>query len=139
MAKIKGAKNNKKNPNKKVNVLLTISVILIILWFISGMIYIMGTVAEFFVISDILILNSLIAFCQIIFPIAIVTLMLLLVIHLITRLEECEKKINNEILLRKLEEHKKNDKPSQGEWKCSKCGKINKDYVGICGCGSNKD
>lgn len=28
--------------------------------------------------------------------------------------------------------------PSSGEWKCSKCGKVNQNYVGTCGCGEVK-
>lgn len=28
--------------------------------------------------------------------------------------------------------------PQVGEWKCSQCGKINKNYVGTCGCGTSK-
>lgn len=28
--------------------------------------------------------------------------------------------------------------PLQGEWKCSKCGRINQNYVGTCGCGQRK-
>lgn len=28
--------------------------------------------------------------------------------------------------------------PAAGEWKCSKCGKINQNYVGTCGCGEVK-
>lgn len=26
-----------------------------------------------------------------------------------------------------------------GEWKCSRCGKVNQNYVGTCGCGMTKD
>lgn len=29
--------------------------------------------------------------------------------------------------------------PSKGEWKCPKCGKINSNYVGTCGCGQLKE
>lgn len=29
--------------------------------------------------------------------------------------------------------------PSKGEWKCQKCGKINSNYVGTCGCGQLKE
>ena len=28
--------------------------------------------------------------------------------------------------------------PAANEWKCSKCGKINQDYVGTCGCGEKR-
>lgn len=28
--------------------------------------------------------------------------------------------------------------PSENEWKCSKCGNINQNYVGTCGCGEEK-
>lgn len=28
--------------------------------------------------------------------------------------------------------------PSENEWKCPKCGKINQNYVGTCGCGEVK-
>lgn len=28
--------------------------------------------------------------------------------------------------------------PEADEWKCSKCGRINKNYIGTCGCGTNK-
>lgn len=28
--------------------------------------------------------------------------------------------------------------PSAGEWKCPKCGKINQNYIGTCGCGEVK-
>lgn len=28
--------------------------------------------------------------------------------------------------------------PANGEWKCPKCGKINQNYVGTCGCGEVK-
>ena len=28
--------------------------------------------------------------------------------------------------------------PTENEWKCPKCGKINQNYVGTCGCGTNK-
>lgn len=28
--------------------------------------------------------------------------------------------------------------PSTNEWKCYKCGKINQNYVGTCGCGETK-
>ena len=28
--------------------------------------------------------------------------------------------------------------PASGEWKCPKCGKINQNYVGTCGCGEVK-
>ena len=31
-----------------------------------------------------------------------------------------------------------NAEPAAGEWKCPKCGKINKNYVGTCGCGEEK-
>lgn len=35
--------------------------------------------------------------------------------------------------------HKKIDKePTETEWKCPKCGKINQNYVGTCGCGEVK-
>lgn len=27
---------------------------------------------------------------------------------------------------------------TENEWKCPKCGKINQNYVGTCGCGTNK-
>ncbi len=30
------------------------------------------------------------------------------------------------------------NKPSENEWKCPKCGKINQNYVGTCGCGEIK-
>lgn len=32
----------------------------------------------------------------------------------------------------------KNQEPGANEWKCPKCGKINKNYVGSCGCGEEK-
>lgn len=35
--------------------------------------------------------------------------------------------------------HNKIDKkPTETEWKCPKCGKINQNYVGTCGCGEVK-
>lgn len=33
---------------------------------------------------------------------------------------------------------KKERVPSENEWKCPKCGKINQNYVGTCGCGEMK-
>lgn len=33
---------------------------------------------------------------------------------------------------------KVNNGPAAGEWKCPICGKINKNYVGTCGCGEDK-
>lgn len=32
----------------------------------------------------------------------------------------------------------KKDEPSENEWRCPKCGKINQNYVGTCGCGEVK-
>ena len=31
-----------------------------------------------------------------------------------------------------------NSTVSAGEWKCPKCGKINQNYIGTCGCGEVK-
>ncbi|MBQ7999921.1 MAG: hypothetical protein IJ298_01725 [Ruminococcus sp.] len=39
---------------------------------------------------------------------------------------------------KKEEERKPAGSPAQGEWKCTKCGRINQDYVGTCGCGQRK-
>lgn len=39
---------------------------------------------------------------------------------------------------KKEEERKPAGTLAQGEWKCSKCGRINQDYVGTCGCGQRK-
>ena len=36
------------------------------------------------------------------------------------------------------QEPKGDSEPSADEWKCPKCGKINKNYVGTCGCGEEK-
>lgn len=36
--------------------------------------------------------------------------------------------------------HSKLEKePTENEWKCPKCGSINQDYVGTCGCGQVKE
>ena len=55
-----------------------------------------------------------------------------------------EKKVEyNSGLFREAEQKREEAKkpagtPLQGEWKCSKCGRINQDYVGTCGCGQRK-
>lgn len=140
MKKIKGAKNSKsKNSNRLVNVLVTTACILTALWFISSLIYTFGTISDLFVLKDIKALNIIVSLCQGILPVATFSILFILVIALITKVETCESKISKEILLRQLEEKKNSDKIEPGDWKCSKCGKINKEYVGICGCGAEKD
>lgn len=140
MKNIKVTKKTKsKNSHRTINIMVTIACILMILWFIAGFIYILGTVSDLFSIGDIKILNLVIAGCQIILPIAVVSILFIVIINLITRVEDCETKISKEILLRQLEEKKNIGKLEAGDWKCSKCGKINKQYVGICGCGAEKN
>lgn len=45
----------------------------------------------------------------------------------------------NSNLFRDMDNNKKPvGTPMQGEWMCSKCGSINQNYVGTCGCGQLK-
>ena len=46
-----------------------------------------------------------------------------------------KKKTKKEV---KKEEKEPERVPTENEWKCPKCGKINQNYVGTCGCGEGK-
>lgn len=140
MRNIKGAKKAKnKNSRRNINIMVIIACILMTLWFVSGLIYIFGVIVDLFVLQDIKVLYIIVSFCQTVLPIATVSILFIIVITLITKVENCENKISEEILLRQLEEKKNASKLEAGDWKCSNCGKINKEYVGICGCGAEKE